>query len=135
MGRAISSHRVKSIFNGSDAKESAADSFLSYRSEKTMFVPAREDSRIAAFSRGTREPEVTKMSDAVWIRFPMGWLFPPLREKMKTIIPIATRGKCTSVEVPFVPADITPNALHTEARWRMQLLYLFAPRSASSAAA
>jgi hypothetical protein len=30
------------------------------------------------------------------------------------------------VEVPFVPADITPNALHTEARRLMQLLYLFA---------
>lgn len=30
------------------------------------------------------------------------------------------------VEVPFVPADITPNALHTEARRWMQLLYLLA---------
>lgn len=55
----------------------------------------------------------------------MEWLFPSLREKMTTIIPIATRGKCTSVEVPFVPANITPNALHTEAYWWM-LLYLFA---------
>lgn len=104
----------------------APDILLPLISEKTMFVHAQGFAG-PTLSLGTREPEVAKMSDAVdTMGFPMGWLFPALREKMKTIIPIATRGKCTSVEVPFVPADITPNALHREARWRMQLLYLFA---------
>lgn len=65
------------------------------------------------------------MSDAV-DTVSDGMAISSLIEKMKTIIPIATRGKCTSVEIPFVPANITPNALHTEAYRQMQLLYLFA---------
>lgn len=100
-------------------------------------MSAHKDTRDNFFlSERASTQEVAKMSDARWIQFPMGWLFPlSLAWKDEDDNPDCDARKVHFVEVPFVPTDITPNALHTEARRWMQLLYLLAWVRASSTAA
>lgn len=103
-------------------RENALDSFIPFIARKTM--SAHKDTR-DNFFLGTCEQEVAKMSDAVDTVCD-GMTISSLTWKDEDDNPDCDARKVHFVEVPFVPADITPNALHTEARRRMQLLYLFA---------